>query len=97
MPRKSICFGKGGLSICISRFVQQNKPTREKYTNHPKKHKLKNLVLIAELENMIRRNRGVSNFYTFLHADFEGVEFYAARCYVNLKKEEREEDLFVRY
>ena len=40
-------------------------------------------------------NSGVSNVYTFLHADFEGVEFYAARRYVNLTKEGREEELFV--
>ena len=32
---------------------------------------------------------------TFLHADFKGVDFYAARRYVNLEKEERAEDLFV--
>ena len=30
----------------------------------------------------------------FLHADFEGVEFYAVRRYVHLAKEVREEDLF---
>ena len=33
--------------------------------------------------------------YTFLHADFEGVEFYAARQYVHSTKEGGEEDLFV--
>ena len=36
------------------------------------------------------RNRGVSNVYKFLHADFEGVEFYAERRDVNLTKEGRE-------
>ena len=45
---------------------------------------------------MIRRISGVSSVYTFSHADFEGVEFYAARWYVHLTKERREEDFFVR-
>ena len=31
---------------------------------------------------------------TFLHADFEGVEFYDTRICVHFKKEVREEDLF---
>ena len=44
---------------------------------------------------MIRRNNGVSNVYTFFHADFEGVEFYAVRGRVYSKKEGREEELFV--
>ena len=60
-----------------------------------KYHKLENLVLIAESKNMTRRNSGVSNVYTFSHADFEGVGFYAARRYAHLIKEGREEDFFV--
>ena len=44
---------------------------------------------------MIRRNSGVSNVYTFLHADFGDVKFYAARRYVHLPKGRREEDFFV--
>ena len=51
-------------------------------------------MLIAEDENKTRRNSGVSNVYTFLHADFKGVEFYAVRQYVHLKKEGIEEDFF---
>ena len=58
--------------------------------------KLENLVLIAEAENTIKTNSSKSNVYTFLHADFEGVEFYAARQYVDLKNEGREEDFYVR-
>ena len=52
-------------------------------------------MLIAEVEKTIRRNSGVSNVYKFSHADFEGVKFDAARKYVHLTKEGREEDLFV--
>ena len=80
---------------CIPRFIHPNKLISEKYPNFPKRHKLDNLVLIVEDENKIQRNSGVSNVYTFLHADFKGVEFYAARQYVHLKKEGREEDFFV--
>ena len=40
-------------------------------------------------------NSGVSNVYMFSHADFGGVEFYAARRYVHLTKEGREGDFFV--
>ena len=59
-------------------------------------------MLIAEAKNTIRINTiriniSVSNVYTFLHADFEGVEFYTTRRYVYLKKEVREEYLFVSY
>ena len=32
--------------------------------------------------------------YTFLHADFEGIEFYAAMWYVHLTKEGRDEYFF---
>ena len=32
--------------------------------------------------------------YTFLHADIEGVEFYAARQYVHVTNEGREEYFF---
>ena len=64
---------------CISRYIQPNKPIREKYLNRPKTHKLENLVLIAEDEKKIWINSGVRNAYTNSHVDFEGVEFYAAR------------------
>ena len=52
-------------------------------------------MLMAEAEKTIRRNSGVSNVYTFSHADFESVEFYAVRRYVHLTKEGREEAFFV--
>ena len=94
MP-EPICFGKGGLLRCISWSIHRSKPTREKYPNRPKTHNLENLVLIAEDEKKTRRNSGVSNVYTFLHADFEGVGFYAATRYVHFTKEGREEYLFV--
>ena len=51
-------------------------------------------MLIAESENTIKRNSGISNMYKFLHA-FEGVEFYATRWYVNLTKEGRYGDFFI--
>ena len=74
MP-KSLCFGNGGLAICISWFIHPSKTIREKYTNLPKTHNLKNLVLIVEAEKTIWRNSGVSDVYTFSHAGFEGVGF----------------------
>ena len=80
---------------CISFSVHPIKPIRKKYPNRTKIHKLENLVLIAEDKNKIRRNGDVSNVYMFLYADFEGVEFYAARQYVHLTKDVREEDFFV--
>ena len=92
---KTICYGRRGIEICISCFIHPSKLIREKYLNRPNAHKLENFVLIAEYKNKIRRNRSVSNVYAFSHADFEGVEFYAARRYVHLKKEGREEDFFV--
>ena len=67
----------------------------EKYPNRHKTHKLKNLVLITEDEKMIQINSGISNVYTFLHACFEGVGFYASRRYFHLTKEGIEEDFFV--
>ena len=42
---------------------------------------------MEEDENKILRNSGISNVYTFSYADFEGVDFYAARRYVSFKKE----------
>ena len=42
----------------------------------------------------MKRNISVSNMYTFLHADFEGVEFYASRQYVHYPKQERKRDFF---
>ena len=48
-------------------------------------------MLKAEAEKEIRINIGVSSLYTFSHAYFEGVEFYAERKYVNLTKDRREE------
>ena len=47
--------------------------------NLTKAYKIENLVFIAEEKKEIRRNRGVSNVYTFSHTDFGGVEFYAKR------------------
>ena len=73
--KKSLCFGKDGLVICLSWLIHQNKPIRRKHHSLPKSHKPKNLVLIAEAEKRIRRNSGVISVDTFLHADFEGVEF----------------------
>ena len=84
-----------GLGICILRFIHPSKPIRDKYPDFPKTHNIYNLVLIAEAKKRIRRNSGVSNVYTFLHADFEGVEFYTARKYVHLKKAGRKDDFFV--
>ena len=94
MP-KPLCFGKEGLTICISWFIFPSKPIREKYPNRPNIDKLKNLVLIAQDEKKICRNSSVSNVHTFSHAYFEGVEFYAARRYFYLTKEVREEDFLV--
>ena len=76
---------------CISRFIHPGKPIREKYQKSPKTHNIVNLVLIAEDEKKTRRNIGVSNVYTFSHAYFDGVGFYASRQYFNLTKEGREE------
>ena len=69
----------------------------ENYPNRTNTHNLKNLALIAEAKKTIRRNIGISNVYMFLYADFDGVEFYVENRYVHLKKEGREEDLFVIY
>ena len=80
---------------CIPRSIRPSNLIREKYPNYLKSHKLENLVLIAEAEKTIWINSGVSNVYTFSHAYFEGVKFYAARRYVHLKNEGREEDFFV--
>ena len=71
--KKSLCFGKGGIEICISWFIHPSNLIREKCTNLPKTHNLQNLVLIAEAEKKIRRNISVSNVYTFVHTDFRGV------------------------
>ena len=87
----------GGIAICISRFMHPSKTIGEKCPNLPNMHNLENLVLTAEDKKKIRRNSGISNMYTFSCADFEGVEFYAARRYVNLTKKRREEDFFVIY
>ena len=57
-------------------------------------HQFDNLALVAEAKNTIRRNSGVGNVYTCLHAKFEGFQFHAARKYVNLTKEGRQEDFF---
>ena len=76
-------------------FHSPKKPIRENYPNRPKTHKLKNLALIAQAKKTIRINNGVSSVYTFLHAYFEGVDFYAAMQYFILKKDGREEYFFV--
>ena len=52
-------------------------------------------MLIADAKKTIRRQSGVSIVCTFLNADFEGVSFYAARRYLNLTREVREEDFLV--
>ena len=54
--------------------------------NHTKSYNLDNLLLMAEAKNTISINSVVSNFYKFLHAYFEGVEFYATSQYVHLTK-----------
>ena len=59
------------------------KPIREKYSNHPKSRNIEKLELLAKAEKTIQRNIGVSNVYTFLHAYFEGVEYYAEKRYVH--------------
>ena len=83
---KILFGGKGGLVSCISPLVYPSKLIRGNHPNRPKMHKLEKLGLIAEYKK-IRRNSGVINVYTFVRLDFEGVEFYAARQYVHLKKE----------
>ena len=52
-------------------------------------------MLIVGGETIININSGVINVYTVSHADFEGFEFYAARQYVNFKREVREEGFFI--
>ena len=71
---------------CILWFIHPTKQIGDNYKNLPKMHNLENLVLITEVENMIRINSSVRNVYTFLHPDFEGVDLYAARLYVHLTK-----------
>ena len=67
MPN-TLFWGKGGIAICIPGFIYPRKMIREKYLNHPKSHKLYNLLLIVEYENMIQKISSVSDIYTFLHA-----------------------------
>ena len=93
--KKSLCFGEGGLASCTSWFIRPSKHIREKYLNCPKTHTIESFVLIAEAKNTIRRISSGSSVYRFLHADFEGVEFYPARRYVSLTKEIGEEYVFV--
>ena len=81
--KSSPCFGKSGIIRFIPRFVHPSEPIRENYTNRPKSHNIENLLLIVEAEKTIQINSSVSNVYTFLHADFEGVDFYAASRYVH--------------
>ena len=50
-------------------------------------------MLITEAGKSTQRNSGVSNYYTIIHAHFEGVELYAAKRYVNLIKEGTNEEL----
>ena len=50
-------------------------------------------MLIADTEKTIQINSGISSVYMFSYTSLEGVEFYAARQYVNLTKEGRDEDL----
>ena len=58
-------------------------------------HKLENFLLIAEAKKTILRISCVSSVYTFSHAYFEGIKFYATRSYVHLTNEGRVEDFFV--
>ena len=92
---KTLFFCKGCLARCVSCFIRLSKLIRYKYPNRPKTHTLENLVLIAEDENKIRKNSGVSNVYMFLHANFKGAGFYSKRPYVHLINEVREEYIFV--
>ena len=46
-------------------------------------------MLIDETENKIQRNIGVSNVYTFLHAEFECIGVYVERKCVHLTKNGR--------
>ena len=85
--KRHFVLGMGVLRSYISRFIRPSKLIRDKYPNHPKSYKFENLVSIGEAEKRIYRYSGVSNVYTFLHAYFEGVEFYDAKQYVNLKNE----------
>ena len=66
----------------------------ENDTNCPKFHNLNNLVFIAEAKKTISKNSGVINVCIFLHVDFESVELYVARQYVNFTKEGKYEDFF---
>ena len=79
-------LGRVVLRNCISWYIHQIKPIREKFTNHLKPHNLQNLVLITEAEKPIWIYSGVSSVYTFSHAYFEGICFHVAMCYVRLKK-----------
>ena len=56
---------------------------------------MESLLLILEAKKTIRTIRSVSSVYTFLHSDFEGVDYYTARQYVHLTREVREEHFFV--
>ena len=69
---------------------------REKYPKCPKTHKVENSVLIAEEENKIHINSGVSNVYKFLHADFEGVSFtQQGDMFIWQRREDRKTSLSV--
>ena len=83
---KNHFFRKGGLAKMYFTVHSTKYTIREKYPNHSNIHKINNLVLIEEDKDKIKRNISVSNIYTFSHADFEGVEFYASRQYVHYPK-----------
>ena len=67
---KKLLGRKEGLEKFISWFISPIKTILDKYLNLLKCHMFENLLLMAEEEEMIKKNCNVRSVYTVSHMDF---------------------------
>ena len=63
--------------------------------NHPKGHKLENLVLVQESNISLRRKGVAAPVYYFFHGELPYVEFFSSRSYVGVTEEGPEENILI--
>ena len=85
----------GAVASVMSKFVHPSRSIRHKYPNRPKNHKLEGVILVEVDAKVVRRGADAILVFFFTYFDFPEEQFYAAKRYIHVTQEGKEDSLFV--
>ena len=87
--------GVGAVASLMSKFVHSSRSIRHKYPNRPKNHNLQGVILVEVDAKVVWRGADAIMVFVFTHFDFPDEQFYAAKRYIHVTQEGKDDSLFV--